>query len=118
MADEAKAAALQKKALAVLSDLGFEDAELAQAWNGAKDLSLRDHRVQLLIRDATLWRDAQAKAKAAAQKSVPPVQRPGAASARQGTDEARVQHLTQRLEQTGSLKDAAALVRARRAAAR
>jgi hypothetical protein len=116
MADEAKAAELQKKALAVLSDLGFEEAELAQSWNGQKDLSLRDHRVQLLIRDATLWREAQAKAKAAATRPVPPVQRPGAATARAGTDEARVQHLTQRLEQTGSLKDAAALLRARRAA--
>src|SRR6266566_3615310 len=100
MADEAKA------------------AELQPLWNGQKELSLRDHRLQLLIRDATLWREAQAKAKAAAVKPVPPVQRPGAATARQGTDEARVQHLTQRLEQTGSLRDAAALVRARRAAAR
>ena len=116
MANEAKAAELQKKALAVLSELGFDEAELAQSWNGQRDLSLRDHRVQLLIRDATLWREAQAKAKAAAVRPVPPVQRPGAASARQGTDEARVQHLTQRLDQTGSLKDAAALVRARRAA--
>jgi hypothetical protein len=116
MADEAKAAELQKQALAVLGDLGFDEAELIPLWNGHKELSLRDHRLQLLIRDATLWREAQAKAKAAAVKPVPPVQRPGAATARQGTDEARVQHLTQRLEQSGSLRDAAALVRARRAA--
>jgi len=120
MADDAKAAELQKKALVVLSDLGFDEAELVPLWNGQKELSLRDHRLQLLIRDATLWREAQtkAKAKAAAVKPVPPVQRPGAATPRQGTDEARVQHLTQRLEQSGSLRDAAALVRARRAAAR
>lgn len=118
MADETKAAELQKKALAVLGDLGFDEAELVPLWNGHKELSLRDHRLQLLIRDATLWREAQAKAKAAATKPVPPVQRPGAATPRQGTDEARVQHLTQRLEQTGSLRDAAALVRARRSAAR
>jgi hypothetical protein len=118
MADETKAAELQKKALAVLGDLGFDEAELVPLWNGHKELSLRDHRLQLLIRDATLWREAQAKAKAAATKPVPPVQRPGAATVRQGTDEARVQHLTQRLEQTGSLRDAAALVRARRAATR
>src|SRR5215472_13221916 len=118
MADEAKAAELQRQALAVLGQLGFDEAELVPLWNGHKELSLRDHRLQLLIRGATLWREAQAKAKAAATKPVPPVQRPGAATARQGTDEARVQHLTQRLEQTGSLRDAAALVRARRAAAR
>ena len=118
MADDAKAAELQKKALVVLSDLGFDEAELVPLWNGQKELSLRDHRLQLLIRDATLWREAEKKAKAAAVKPVPPVQRPGAATPRQGTDEARVQHLTQRLEQSGSLRDAAALVRARRAAAR
>jgi len=118
MADETKAAELQKQALAVLGDLGFDEAELIPLWNGHKELSLRDHRLQLLIRDATLWREAQTKAKAAVTKPVPPVQRPGAATARQGTDEARVQHLTQRLEQTGSLRDAAALVCARRAAAR
>ena len=118
MADEAKAAELQKQALAVLGDLGFTEAELLPLWNGHKELSLRDHRLQLLIRDATLWREAEKKAKAAATKPVPPVQRPGAATARHGTDEARVQHLTQRLEQSGSLRDAAALVRARRAATR
>jgi hypothetical protein len=118
MTDETKAAELQRQALAVLGDLGFDETELVPLWNGQKELSLRDHRLQLLIRDATLWREAQAKAKAAATKPVPPVQRPGAATARQGTDEARVQHLTQRLEQTGSLRDAAALVRARRTAAR
>jgi hypothetical protein len=117
MADEAKAAELQNKALSLLRDLGFDgDKELVPLWNGQKELSLRDHRLQLLIRDATLWREAQAKAKAAAAKPVPPVQRPGAATVRQGTDEARVQNLTQRLDQTGSLKDAAALLRARRAA--
>jgi hypothetical protein len=119
MADASKAAELQTKALKVLHELGFdEENELVPMWNGQKELSLRDHRLQLLIRDATLWREAQAKARAAATKPVPPVQRPGAASARQGTDEARVQHLAQRLEHTGSLRDAAALVRARRAAAK
>jgi len=118
MADETKTAELQRRALAVLGELGFDEAELIPLWNGHKELSLRDHRLQLLIRDATLWREAEKKAKAAATKPVPPVQRPGAATARQGTDEARVQHLTQRLEQTGSLRDAAALVRARRTAAR
>ena len=102
----------------MLGDLGFSEAELVPLWNGHKELSLRDHRLQLLIRDATLWREAEKKAKAAATKPVPPVQRPGAATARQGTNEARVQHLTQRLEQSGSLRDAAALVRARRAATR
>ena len=91
LADEAKAAQLQKAAVSVLSDLGFEEAELVPLWNGQKELSLRDHRVQLLIRDATLWRDAQAKAKAAAAKPVPPVQRPGVSQPKGAAQEAQVQ---------------------------
>jgi hypothetical protein len=118
LADEAKAAQLQKAAVAVLNDLGFAEAELVPLWNGQKELSLRDHRVQLLIRDATLWRDAQAKAKAAAAKPVPPVQRPGVSQPKGTAQEAQVQALTTKLEKTGSLKDAAALLRARRSAAR
>ena len=102
MADEAKAAALQTAAMSVLNDLGFEEAELVQSWNGQKELSLRDHRVQLLIRDATLWREAQAKAKAAAAKPVPPVQRPGVSQPRGAAQEAQVQALT-----TSSKKPAA-----------
>src|SRR5436190_6763695 len=76
-ADAKKAAELQSKAVSVLKDLGFDEAELAASWQGQKDLSLRDHRVQLLVRDAALWREAQQKAKAAVAKPVPPVQRPG-----------------------------------------
>ena len=63
--------------MTVLKDLGFDEAELAASWQGHRDFSLRDHRVQLLVRDATLWREAQQKAKAAVAKPVPPVQRPG-----------------------------------------
>src|SRR5919204_2088569 len=44
MADAAKTAELQSKALKVLHELGFDEAELAQSWNGQRDLSLRDHR--------------------------------------------------------------------------
>ena len=45
MADDTKAAELQRQALAVLSDLGFDEAELVPLWNGQKELSLRDHRL-------------------------------------------------------------------------
>ena len=45
MADESKTAELQRRALAVLSDLGFDEAELVPLWNGQKELSLRDHRL-------------------------------------------------------------------------
>ncbi len=69
MADPEKAKELQKRAISVLTDLGFTDAELAKSWSGEGDISLRDHRMQLLIRDATLWREAQSKAKSATPKA-------------------------------------------------
>jgi hypothetical protein len=118
MADADKAAKLQTACLGVLKDVGFEEAELVQSWHGQKDLSLRDHRVQLLIRDATLWREAQQKAKAAATKPVPPVQRPGVAHPKGAAQAARIQNLAQQLEQAkgvNALRAAADLVKARRA---
>jgi hypothetical protein len=119
MTDPKKAAELQGKAVAALKAIGFDDAELGQAWNGQKDLSLRDHRVQLLIRDAAMWRDAQAKAKLATTRTVPPVQRPGSAQPRGAAAEQRIQNLNKQLENASgvnSLRVAARLVAARRAA--
>jgi hypothetical protein len=119
MANAEKAAKLQSAAMTVLKDLGFNDAELGQSWNGDKDLSLRDHRVQLLIRDATLWRDAQQKAKAATTKPVPPVQRPGVAPAKGAGAQAEIQNLTRQLETASgvnAMRIAARLTAARRAA--
>jgi hypothetical protein len=102
--------------MAVLKDHGFEEAELAASWHGQKDFSLRDHRVQLLVRDAILWREAKAKAKAAVAKPLPPVQRPGTSQPKGAAQEAVIQNLTKKLDASGSLKDAAALLQARRAA--
>jgi hypothetical protein len=70
------------------------------------------------VHDAVMWRDAQSKAKAASAAKVPPVQRPGVSQPRGAAHDAQVQNLTKRLETSGSLKDAAALLRARRAARR
>lgn len=116
IADPKKSAELEKAALKTLSNLGFEQSELGASWTGQKDISLRDHRMQLLIRDATLWREAQEKAKATAAKPLPPVQRPGVAKSPGAQAEAETQALTQRLAQTGSLRDAIALRKAQVAA--
>jgi hypothetical protein len=121
MADEAKSARLKTAALATLKDIGFEEAELANAWNSQGSLSLRDHRVQLLIRDATMWREAQSKARAAVTKPVPPVQRPGAAQARNTGVHAEIANLTKQLETANGMnqaKIAAKIVALRRVAAR
>lgn len=117
-ADEKKKADLQSKAVKALNDLGFTDAELGELWNGRKEISLHDHRLQLLIRDGVRWRDAQAAAKTATTKPVPPVQRPGTSQPRGAAQDAVVQNLSKRLDQTGSAKDAARLLQERRRAAR
>ena len=119
MADAGKAAALQSAAMTVLKGLGFDEGELVQSWQGVKDLSLRDHRVQLLVRDATLWREAQQKAKAASARPMPPVQRPGVAQPKGAAQEAQIANLNKRLDTASgnnALRTAAELLRARRAA--
>jgi hypothetical protein len=64
------------------------------------------------------FRDAQKAARQASTKPVPPVQRPGVAQPRGAAHEAVVQNLTKRLDQTGTLKDAARLLAERRKAVR
>ena len=121
MADAKKMAELQNSAVATLKAIGFDEADLGPAWVGQKDLSLRDHRVQLLIRDATLWRQAQAKAKAATTKPVPPVQRPGTSQPRGAAQEQQIQNLNAQLDKASgvnALRAAAKLVATRRASAR
>jgi hypothetical protein len=118
LADAAQVARLQSGAVAVLRDHGFDDAELAASWQGRKDFSLRDHRVQLVIRDATLWREARQKAKAAVAKPLPPVQRPGVSQGRGAAQDAIIQNLNKQLENASgvnALRTAAKLVAAKRA---
>jgi hypothetical protein len=95
-----------KVAVEVLTDLGFKDNELGQLYRGEANLSLHDHRLQLLIRDAVRYREsvsskAEAAAKLAQQKKpIPQVQRPGtSASTRGGADhKAEIQALQKQLD--------------------
>ncbi len=103
-------------AVELLKDLGFSDGELGALWSGQDKVSLRDHRLQLLLRDGVKYREAQAKAKAAQQRSVPNVQRPGPAPARDAAADDRVRSLNDRLTTSGTLRDAAALLVAQRQA--
>lgn len=107
-----------QSATEMLKELGFSDAELGRMWSGQGEVSLRDHRMQLLLRDAVRYRDAQAAAKSAQHKPVPHVQRPGPAPARNADADGRVKDLTERLNRSGTLRDAAALLAAQRAARR
>jgi hypothetical protein len=116
LAEKGQLAKIADNAAGMLKDFGFEDHELAEMWNGRRALSLRDHRVQLLLRDGVRYRDAQAAARSAAARPVPHVQRPGAALPRGAESDARISALNTRLEQSGTLKDAAALLAAQRQA--
>src|SRR5262249_20838850 len=100
----------------LLRELGFTEAELGRLWNGQAAISLRDHRMQLLLRDGVKYREAQHKAKAAQQRQVPHVQRPGPAPARNADADDKVRNLNDRLTTSGTLKDAAALLVAQRQA--
>jgi len=115
MADKAKATKIADASVALLKDLGFTEPDLAKLWNGEASVSLRDHRVQLLIRDAARYRDAQAAAKKAVVKPVPPVQRPGTSQQRASDRDVQVKNLEQKLDQSGNWRDGAALLIARRA---
>jgi len=117
-ADAKVIAAAFGQARDMLEDLGFTPDELGRLWNGQERISLRDHRMQLLLRDGVKYREAQQKAKAALERPVPHVQRPGPAPARDADADERVRSLDNRLTTSGTLRDAAALLVAQRARAR
>ena len=100
----------------MLKDFGFAPEELGRLWNGQDSISLRDHRMQLLLRDGVKYREAQQKAKAALERPVPHVQRPGPAPARDADTDEKVRSLNDRLTTSGTLRDAAALLVAQRQA--
>ena len=115
--DQAAREKLMTASVDVLKDIGFQDEELGKLYRGDTELSLHDHRLHLLIRDAVRWRDAQ-KAKVEVQKKpVPPVQRPGAAQPKSAGLHAQIQNLAKQLDTaTGAraVRIAADLQKARR----
>lgn len=108
-ADKAKAKELTDKAVNTLLDIGFTDQELGELATGRSKLSIYDHRVQQLILGNVKWNDAQKAKTAVSAKPVPPVQRPGTAKPQGAAASEAIQALAQKFEQSGSLKDAAAL---------
>lgn len=117
LADKAKLAKLQEASVSALKNLGFAEQEIAQLYHGHAVITLRDHRMQLLILDAARYRDAQAKAKAATAKTVPPVQRPGVSQSKGAVRDAELQNLNQAIDSSkglGQLRAAAKLIAERR----
>jgi hypothetical protein len=77
MADSATASAITNKAVNYLRSLGFSDGDLHRAYNGDASVSLRDHRMQLLIRDAVRYHDAVNSVPQARRNAPTRVQKPG-----------------------------------------
>ena len=116
MADKEKATKIADASVAMLKDLEFTEPELAKLWNGEASVSLRDHRVQLLIRDAVKFREAQKQTALKVAKPVPQVQKPGVAQPRGAAKDLEIQNLEKELERTGSPRVAAKLLTAQQQA--
>ncbi len=119
-ADEAQRNKLQSAAVSTLKDLGFKDDELGQLWRGEKEVSIHDHRLQLLIHDGVKYREMKAAAAKTTAKPLPPVQRPGVSRPKGAETEAQIQNLTKQLETASgnkAIRISADLQRARRSLA-
>lgn len=115
LADKEKGPALTKRvATELLPELGFKESELNDLANGKAKLSIYDHRVQRLLADSIKLRDILSAPKAVAKPDLPPVQRPGTARPIGTAASERVQALDSKLTNSGSLKDAQALLLAKR----
>lgn len=122
LADPEKRTKLQEGAISYLKDTGFTETDLGQLWNGQTSLSLRDHRVQGLIRDAVKFREAQEAAKkAVSAKPLPPVQKPGVAQNKGAQIIANIEAAANKLSNAkgnAAVEAGMELLRAQRAAAR
>lgn len=117
MTNKEQATKIADTSVSILKDIGFTDQDLAKLWNGEASLSLRDHRAQLLLLDAAKYRMAKTAIKTkVVPKAAPSVQKPGVSGSRASDDNVQVKQLDNKLSQSGSVKDATALLLARRRA--
>lgn len=119
MSNPEEAQRIATQAVDTLRNVGFSDSDLEQLWSGKANVSLRDHRLQLLIRDAARFRTA--KAAVPAKKAAMPASktlRPGSPQERASDAQVNIDSLNKNLDASGKWKDGAALLAARRAARR
>jgi hypothetical protein len=94
-------------------EAGVEPAEFFRLFRS--DPLMRNAHFQKMMYDAGKYRLAQKTAPKAA-RDVPPVQRPGVAASRSSANTATISALTAKLDRTGNLRDAQALLAAQRRA--
>src|SRR5262245_23515717 len=102
---------LVKRTAPYLKEMGFTQEEIDNAWDwksgpGTLGGQFRDHRAQLIILDALLWRDAQAKAREISKQkaSIPPVQKPGVSRPRGADSESEISSLEKQLSNTSGAR--------------
>jgi hypothetical protein len=116
LADKDKSQALTNKAGDLLRSIGFTEDDLNGFQRGEK-ISPYDHRMQSLIFEAIKSQDIKQAgatlAAKAAPKTLPPVVRPGIARQAGDADSDNIKSLENKLNETGSEKDAWALYQAK-----
>jgi hypothetical protein len=106
---------VQKNTLAALREgYGLSDQQIANLWGNP---AVHEPVIQQMIADLGALHAARKAASQPAKKPIPPVQKPGTASLRPSYIDSEISGLNQRLNETGSVKDAARLLTARRRAA-
>jgi hypothetical protein len=104
---------IRSEALTMLRESGMTDQQIAEAWNS--DFRFRSFPAQQTMMWAALYRmGRRGLAQKVAPKVVPPVQRPGVSGQFVDAKDYSTQQLSARLTHSGSLKDATALLQARR----
>ena len=115
-ADPVKLKSLQEKAARTLTNIGLKSEEIDDLWKGRSGISMRDHRVQMLIYKAARWDEAEAKSKVVRQTPLPPVVKPGTArNTKADTNAAEIASLTKQLETAKGTKALDLAVRLRQA---
>jgi hypothetical protein len=109
LSDKVKGPALRTRAVERLAELGFTNDELNKLASGDEKISIHDHRLQQLINSDLRLAEILKAPKAVATKTVPTVQRPGTPAARGSANSEQLKALTNKLNNSGSLKDAVAL---------
>lgn len=109
LADKVKGPALRTRAVERLAELGFTNDELNKMASGDEKISIHDHRLQQLINSDLRLAEILKAPKAIAEKPVPPVLRPGTPAPRGSANSEQLKALTNKLNNSGSLKDAVAL---------
>lgn len=104
--------AIEAEIVAMVKDHGADPREFFKA--GTESKFLRSAAAQKILVDAAKYRMIMRLPKAIPKRDVPPVQRPGHVGPRTNSRDASLTALNAKLSKSGSLKDAQALLAARR----